>query len=604
MGEDIRRWGFWPGLRQPSCGLVMQVKQPEKIDFSVLDDWLVKSFGLELQVQPPLAITDPNAQSVAALVWRVLQLGLFLQQEAQTPVFEVGSITRVTQDPQHTRLWHVGIRVPFLDFMNPNALKMTYSKATKCIGDLIDSAVSTPNMSALLQDLEGSVIKPLRAMNKSGVSTLPVLREAFRQDITYRHLSEGIYQLGWGCHARLLDRSVIDTDSSIGSKLVNKKHWAARILRSAGLPAPVHTLVTTEAQALASAESMGWPLVIKPADRERSEGVTVSIYDRSALVQAYQHAAKLSKLILVERHVAGICFRVMVADGKVLYAVRRRPVAVLGDGAATIAQLITHRHLENERLLPWRRAKSISLDAHCLQALKAQGYTPEDVPAAGTRVALRLIESTEWGGDVEDATDEIHPDNVAIAEKAARLFRLGNAGVDIISTDISKPWHETGAIINEVNFAPHFGATSAARRLMPVFLKRYVTGDGRIPVEVFVGGPQAMVDASSRQAALCDSGLACFVTSHTHTFGPQGKLTVMPCDGIFERAMALLTNQEVQALVMVIQNDALLKTGLPVDCLSSVQLVSNAEGSGLSATDLTRLLQLLQHHTKRERSNA
>jgi cyanophycin synthetase len=270
-------------------------------------------------------------------------------------------------------------------------------------------------------------------------------------------------------------------------------------------------------------------------------------------------------------------------------------------GVATVVQLVERARLDNDRLPPWRRAKSITLDALCLQALQAQRYKPEDVPALGARVALRPIESTEWGGDVEDATDELHPDNAAIAEQAARLFRLGNAGVDIITTDISRPWHESGAIINEVNFAPHFGGTSAARRLMPVFLKRYVAGDGRIPVEAFVGGPKAMVAGRARQAALCASGVACFVTSHAHTLSPLGASWAMACDGLFERVLALLMNRHVGALVLVVQTDELLTTGLPVDRLASVQRVpgNSPEGDadpGPSGAALAELLRLLRAH--------
>jgi cyanophycin synthetase len=136
---------------------------------------------------------------------------------------------------------------------------------------------------------------------------------------------------------------------------------------------------------------------------------------------------------------------------------------------------------------------------------------------------------------------------------------------------------------------------------MPVFLKRYVAGDGRIPVEAFVGGSQAMVAGSTRQAALCASGVACFVTSHAHTLDPLGASCTISCEGLFERVLALLMNRQVGALVLVVQTDELLTTGLPVDRLASVQLVqgNSQEGDadpGPSGTALAELLRLLRAH--------
>jgi cyanophycin synthetase len=202
---------------------------------------------------------------------------------------------------------------------------------------------------------------------------------------------------------------------------------------------------------------------------------------------------------------------------------------------------------------------------------------------------------------VEDATADVHPENAAIAVRAAGLFRLGNAGVDIITTDVSIPWHQSGAIINEVNFAPHFGGTSTARRMMPVFLKSYVADDGRIPVEVFVGGHQAMLAGRSRQKALRAEGRACFLTSHDQTLDQHGALLAMAADGLFDRVLALLMNRDVGALVLVIQTDELLRTGLPVDRLASVQVVGGEGAAGWSGKGpvgltMPRLLQLLRAH--------
>ena len=47
--------------------------------------------------------------------------------------------------------------------------------------------------------------------------------------------------------------------------------------------------------------------------------------------------------VVVEREVPGECFRLMVANGSFLYAVRRRPRSLVGDGSHSIADLERYR---------------------------------------------------------------------------------------------------------------------------------------------------------------------------------------------------------------------------------------------------------------------
>lgn len=60
------------------------------------------------------------------------------------------------------------------------------------------------------------------------------------------------------------------------------------------------------------------------------------------------------------------------------------------------------------------------------------------------------------GGTAIDRTDEIHPDNYAIARQAAMTLGLDVAGIDFICPDISRSVREVGGAIVEVNAAPGF----------------------------------------------------------------------------------------------------------------------------------------------------
>jgi len=80
----------------------------------------------------------------------------------------------------------------------------------------------------------------------------------------------------------------------------------------------------------------------------------------------------------------------------------------------------------------------------------------DNVPPDGTMVKLTLTGNMSTGGISIDRTMEAHPENIEIAEEAARVVGLDIAGIDFIAPDITQPVRETGGGICEVNAAPGF----------------------------------------------------------------------------------------------------------------------------------------------------
>ena len=144
------------------------------------------------------------------------------------------------------------------------------------------------------------------------------------------------------------------------------------------------------------------------------------------------------------------------------------------------------------RLPPWKRSGIQPLDDMAVQMLSRQRWTVDSVPEKQTFVALRRIETTAWGGVDEDVTSTLHPDNVKVAVDASKLFGLEVAGIDIVSPNITQPWHSNGAIINEVNFAPLLGGAEISRSKIPRFLETLIKDDGRIPIHVYIGGSEVL----------------------------------------------------------------------------------------------------------------
>jgi cyanophycin synthetase len=98
------------------------------------------------------------------------------------------------------------------------------------------------------------------------------------------------------------------------------------------------------------------------------------------------------------------------------------------------------------------------------------------------------------GGISIDRTYEAHPENVEIAEEAARMVGLDIAGIDFICPDITEPVRETGGAICEVNAAPGFRMHTHPTIGEPQFIAKPVVdmlfppgATSRIPIVAVTG---------------------------------------------------------------------------------------------------------------------
>ena len=102
------------------------------------------------------------------------------------------------------------------------------------------------------------------------------------------------------------------------------------------------------------------------------------------------------------------------------------------------------------------------------------------------------------GGTSIDRTIEAHPDNVEIAETAARIVGLDVAGIDFICPDIATPVRETGGAIVEVNAAPGFRMHTHPTEGEPQYVARPVI-DSLFPAGVVGADPDHQRDRHERE---------------------------------------------------------------------------------------------------------
>src|SRR5690606_9132360 len=126
-------------------------------------------------------------------------------------------------------------------------------------------------------DTRGGVVHVLDAVARSGKP--------------WFGLGSGMFQIGWGCNQLRVDGSSVDSDSFIGARRSHNKIAAAQMMREAGLPVPEHEVAVSAETAQTVARRLGWPVVVKPADRDRGEGVSVGVDQPYALLKAFKQAA-------------------------------------------------------------------------------------------------------------------------------------------------------------------------------------------------------------------------------------------------------------------------------------------------------------------------
>ncbi len=554
----------------------LKFQAPKNIDLEPLDAWrpYFDNPALPCAELESKTTFPPEEAPVAAWFQSVLALTRDALLAVNVPCFEHIQLLECTPVPDRPRVYTAVIAMPGFENYKPHPFGAALEGAISCTGYLQQNMPDKDDLEGQFRTIESKLLDELRNGASYSSINLHVLHAAYQMGIPFWYFGVSVYQMGWGAAAKLIDQSSSTNDATMSNKLTKFKHVTTGLMRDAGLPVPSHSLVSSLEQARIAAERIGWPVVVKPNDLERGEGVQVDVQP-DQLQAAYENASNLSKRnqVLVERQIDGVCHRLFVAGGQLLYAVKRLPIGVYGDGLKTVASLVAAEQNIQIRKPSWLRSKTPKLDDLGRAALASQGLTETSIPERDAFVALRRIESTKWGGVDEDVTDIVHPENLRIALQAAKLCGLDVAGIDFITDQISEPWVETDAVISEVNYIPSLGAGDISRRHLPEYVKRLMGGNGRIPVDVFAGDEQALIAAKAHVEILKERDTEVYLTTDAQTFGPMGEDIPLAKTGLRNRVRALVLNNAVEALVIVVLNDKILDEGLPLEGVDAVHLI-------------------------------
>ncbi|WP_162450132.1 acylphosphatase [Phytoactinopolyspora mesophila] len=269
--------------------------------------------------------------------------------------------------------------------------------------------------------------------------------------------------------------------SRLVAKICGQKQVTRAYLARAGVSVPRGQLFAApdRRSALEFAETLGWPVVVKPPEGKGGTGVVSNITGADRFLRAFSRLRDDGyEQVIVEKHIPGTDYRFLVVGGGVVSVLSRRPGGVTGDGRSTIAELVLAKNLVRLRN-PHLRSRLLTLGSEAVNLLTAGGMTPDSVPQKGEQVTLTTAGNISRGGESIEVLDEAHPSLLDLAVRAVRAVPgLDHAGVDLLAEDHRRPLDSQAAAVCELNSLPatsshHFPALGPPRNVSKALVGFY-----------------------------------------------------------------------------------------------------------------------------------
>lgn len=297
----------------------------------------------------------------------------------------------------------------------------------------------------------------LKPLGSNGTKGHLLEREALMLGLRTVRFSKGAFLATDGVHPPLIFKwSRTPRSSAVALALCTHKEATRMRLSRAGVPVPRgRTFAHGDFEsAKAFASRIGYPVVVKPAMGVRGIGVVANIRDEEELQAAFDQlvSSRLGKGdFILEKHIPGRDYRIVVVGDKVIAAIMREPASVEGDGEHTVAELMVNKNVFRH-LNPHLWGRPIKYGTAARYQLSRAGLTLTSVPEPGRKVVLSNTCSLSQGGDSVDVLDELHP---SIKEACIRAVKavpgLWFCGIDFLLEDHTRPLSEQAAGICELN---------------------------------------------------------------------------------------------------------------------------------------------------------
>lgn len=244
--------------------------------------------------------------------------------------------------------------------------------------------------------------------------------------------------------------------SGVALSICSYKEATRRLLKRVDVPVPKGRVFSTADWDLAVeyADRIGYPVVCKPVAGLRGIGVVANIQNRTELESAlklYRQSELGDDDFVIEEHVPGEDYRIVVIGDQVVASVVRAPASVTGDGQHTIADLIEYKN-RARRENPHLSSRLIKINDSVEYQLRLRNLSFSSVPTPGQVVTLANSANLSQGGDSFEIADEMHPSIKELSVKAVQAIPgLGFCGLDMLIEDHTKPIWEQRVTVIELN---------------------------------------------------------------------------------------------------------------------------------------------------------
>jgi cyanophycin synthetase len=457
-------------------------------------------------------------------------------------------------------------------------------------------------------------IKELTAINKNeglGPSSLSLINEARRRNIPFKRLNkDSLIMFGQGKNQKIVCATVACTSSSIGIELASDKEQTRQMLATNFIPIPQGTVVSSQECLLDAINKIGYPLVIKPVNGNHGKGVKINISTEEQAMKAYQDAKNYSDEVIVEKFIHGHDFRFLVIDYKLQAVARRTPAVITGDDKSTIEELINQTNADPRRGDGHEQALTkIKVDTVTNSILIEKNLTMNSILPFGEILFLKDAANLSAGGTAADVTDIVHPANIFLVERVARLMNLDICGIDVIAGDITSPIEKSNGAVIEVNAGPgfrmHLSPTKGtARNVAEPVLKMLFPGasNGRIPV-VAVTGTNGKTTTTRLIAYIAkNAGHSVGYTTTDGIYIDDRNIFQGDCSGPVS-AEAVLRDPIVDFAVLECARGGILRSGLAFD-QCDISVITNVTADHLGLNDIDTIEEMAEVKSVVARSTA
>ncbi len=421
-----------------------------------------------------------------------------------------------------------------------------------------------------------------------GPSTRAVVDRAEQRGIPWYRLDRyNLVQLGTGKYQKRVRATVTSDTSLLAVETADDKYLTNSMLADAGVPVPPTVLATAAAAVEAFRKQHRTPLVVKPCAGHLGQGITLGTSTPQAVEEAVARALQFDDSIIAQPQVPGESYRLLVINGQCVAAARLVPPMVTGDGRQTVEQLVAGLNSDPARGVGDKSKLSlVEPDEETERILHLGGLTMGSVLPAGQSLALTISGNLRLGGASHDITDQVHPMNRMLAERAARALGLDVAGVDVVAPSLEQSILDNGGVVIEVGAAPdfrlHLNPLSGRPRDVAVpFVEMLFPdgGHGRVPVVAVTGTDGKTTTVDILHHCLASTGYRVGrATSRGLMVGEEvlirGEMTG------FESAAMTLRDPTIDCALLEVPVETILDRGLGYQ-FADIAVVLNLRDEGL-----------------------